>query len=91
MARLHRPLWGDTASGGLCNTLFYRNRSDYQTLCKKPFVHNRPSPAQVAQRAVFSGCRSAWLSLPDEDQTWWHNHRGDLATGYAAFMGDCML
>lgn len=90
MAKLLDPLYGDSATGGIAGVLYYRDGGDYQTLTKRPHRISRKSVRQILQRQKFKSCCESWLALSISEQMSWDENRGDLPSGFSAFMQNCL-
>ena len=91
MARLIDPLYGDSATGGVAGVLYFKDQGDYQTVANRPHRISRKSPGQISQRSNFRGCCTSWLGLSPEEKSWWVDNKGDLPSGFSAYMQSCLI
>ncbi len=68
MAKLDRPLYGDSATGVFAKALAFRKTTFYPSVAKRPSRKSPPSIDQINQRALYSAACQAWHALTDAEQ-----------------------
>jgi len=87
MAKLYKPFYGDEATGGFANTLFFKRGVNYGIVSKKKIIITSKSPAQHAERTLFDEACNTWNALSDTEQATWRAAASKPVTGFNLFIG----
>ncbi|MBA7521982.1 hypothetical protein ES705_14103 [subsurface metagenome] len=91
MSRNKAPVYSLGAHGSIGKTLTFRESHGQTIVEKTPRLLDPETPAQLAHRAIFQGCVSAWHALPAAEKAAYERlGRPGHMTGYAYFMGGCI-
>jgi hypothetical protein len=86
MAKVERPLYGDTATGEIAGTLAFKKGDRFPRLEIKRVPSKSRTLAQQSQRQRFYDGRSAWLSLSEAEQGEWNGDAPAGMTGYQFYL-----
>ena len=97
MAKLDRPLYGDTATGTLARALSFRSTANppdppgspaifMGTVAKIPFMSCRPSPNQTGRRNLYAAAVAAWNALNTSERAPYILNKPVNLTGYNFFL-----
>lgn len=102
MAKLDRPLYGDSATGTLARALAFRRTENppdepgqvpiyWGTVAKLPGSSCRPSPAQALQRGIYAAAVAAWRALSDEARNSYTLNKPSNLTGFNFFLRTVLM
>ncbi|MBA7472755.1 hypothetical protein ES707_08087 [subsurface metagenome] len=86
MARLKRPLFGDSATGSIGRSISYVRSPGFPS-CRHKYYHKttRTEPQDI-RRMLFSRGKEAWKSLSQKDKYDWNAYATPPLNGYNAFL-----
>lgn len=86
MARLDRPLYGDSATGTFARVLAFRETTSYPSVAKRPGRKYPASPAQAAQRQAYAAACLAWDALTAAEKSQYKTDAPEGLSGFNYFM-----
>ena len=86
MAKLVRPLYGDSATGVFARVLTFRETAFYPSVAKRPSRKCEPSAAQSNQRALYLSACQAWNALTLGQQTQYNTIKPANLSGFNFFV-----
>lgn len=86
MAKLDRPLYGESATGTFARVLAYRKTTFYPSVAKRPSRKSPPSGGQSNQRSLYSAACQAWHALTAAEKAQYVANRPANLSGFNFFI-----
>jgi len=86
MARLKKPLFGDSATGSIGRSISYIRSPGFPS-CRHKYYHKTThTEGQVNQRSLFFTAKEAWKALMPSEKSAWNKYATPPLNGYNTFL-----